>query len=277
VLPTFLIIGAMKAGTTSLWHYLDLHPQIQVSDTKEINFFVAEKNWSRGWEWYESLFVKNQKDIRALGEASTSYTKKPEFQGIPQRIVTRLPEVKLIYIVRDPIERIRSMYVHMVYAGYEQRPFESAVTDPEINYYVDFSRYFYQLSQYLDYFLLDQILVIASEDLYSFRQETLKRVFRFLKVAEEYDNQHFNMLRNLSEKKRQLNTVGSALKAISFNEKILRRMPSWLRSVYLSVTTVHVPKPQISDDVQDWLVKRLRPDAHKLCKVLGCDFPQWNL
>src|SRR5688572_24468381 len=111
MLPNFFIIGAMKAGTTSLWQYLRRHPEIFMSKLKEPGYFTEELRWDQGIEWYRSLF-DDAGSARAVGEASTSYTKWPRFAGIPARMHALVPEARLIYLVRDPGDRIRSHYIH---------------------------------------------------------------------------------------------------------------------------------------------------------------------
>jgi len=91
-LPDFIIIGAMKAATTSLHYYLNLHPQISMSREKELNFFVKKQNWRKGIAWYKSNF--NSKEQLA-GEASPNYTNFPFFKGVPERMHAVVPDIKL--------------------------------------------------------------------------------------------------------------------------------------------------------------------------------------
>lgn len=99
----------MKSGTTSFASYLDHHPEGALSKPKEPNFFADPGNWDRGFDWYTSLFPT---DVLVAGEASVMYTMVPEFVGAPERIRQTIPDVRLLYLVRDPIERMRSMFVH---------------------------------------------------------------------------------------------------------------------------------------------------------------------
>jgi hypothetical protein len=179
-MPTFLVIGAMKAGTTSLFRYLEPHPQVFMPRLKELDFFVAEANWGRGLSWYRRQFRQAGEGTIALGEASPTYSKYPEFDGVPQRIASCVPNVRLIYVVRDPVDRIRSHYDHRVLVGTETEPIERAVfRDPS---YINCSRYGLQVRRYLDWFPREQLLIITSEDLRWRRAETLRRVHRFLGV-----------------------------------------------------------------------------------------------
>jgi Sulfotransferase domain len=181
-LPTFIVIGAMKAGTTSLYHYLRHHEQIFMPRVKELDFFVADHNWTRGLDWYRRQFA-DAGDAVARGEASTLYTKYPEHRGVPRRIATVLPDVRLIYVVRDPLVRLRSHYQHRVMTGAETDPPEVALFSNPV--YLDCSRYAMQLEQYLDHFSRQQILLVTSEALRTDRRATVQGVYRFLGVADD--------------------------------------------------------------------------------------------
>jgi hypothetical protein len=183
-LPNFLIIGAMKAGTTSLYQYLRPHPEVFMSTVKELDFFIEEGNWRRGLGWYGKQFRAAHPQAVAVGEASTGYTKHPHFRGVPERIAAHLPDVRLIYIVRHPIERIRSHYQHHVIKGLEKNSVDRAILKNPL--YADCSRYALQVEQYLPYVPRDRLLVVTSESLRSDRTATIRRVYTFLGVAPDF-------------------------------------------------------------------------------------------
>ena len=179
-LPNFLVIGAMKAGTTSLYHYLRAHPEVFMPKLKEVDFFTEELNWGKGWSWYHRQFAGVEPGVKAIGEASTSYTKYPRYGGTAERIAKNLPGARLVYVVRDPFERIRSHYQHNVTLGEESRDLDDAIhTNPN---YVDYTRYSTQLERYADHFPRDRMLVITSDELRHKRRETVHRVYEFLDV-----------------------------------------------------------------------------------------------
>ena len=180
-LPTFLVIGAMKAGTTSLYHYLAAHPDVYMATVKELDFFVEAANWDRGTDWYRKQF-DDARGATAIGEASTAYTKYPVVPGVPERIAGVIPDCRLIYVLRDPIDRIRSHYQHRVAIGTERAPLEEAVIEDPV--YLASSRYAAQIERYLERFPREQLLLITSEHLRSDRAETMRRVFRFVGVDE---------------------------------------------------------------------------------------------
>ena len=111
--PNLFIIGAMKSGTTTLHEYLDSHPQIAMSRIKEPGFFVEELTLRQGEDWYLSLFEQDDR-FRYRGESSTHYTKLPVFRGVAERLSRFNPEARLIYIMRNPIERLVSHYWHNI-------------------------------------------------------------------------------------------------------------------------------------------------------------------
>jgi hypothetical protein len=179
--PNFVVIGAMKAGTVSLSHHLDEHPDVFLGRGGrfgEPNFFVKEFNWNRGLSWYESLF-EGAGGQTAIGECSPCYSWAHTFRGVPERMAGLIPDARLIYVVRDPVARMRSMYMHQVSAGRERRRPEVALLDER---YLWPSRYGFQLAAFLDYFKRGQVLVVASEVLRSHPREALTLVFDHLGV-----------------------------------------------------------------------------------------------
>jgi hypothetical protein len=183
MLPTFLIIGAAKSGTTALHGYLRRHPDIAMSRPKELQFFVAEKNWGEGVAWYEEHFaaaIDRPEPPLAIGESSPDYSRCTVHAGVPERIASVIPDVRLVYLVRHPLERIRSAYQHAVAHGAERRPIDEAVR--EVPHYVDDSRYAMQLDRYLEVFDRSRLLVLGNGALRDDRRGTLEAVGRFVGV-----------------------------------------------------------------------------------------------
>ena len=110
MLPNLIVIGAERCGTSSLHRYLRSHPQVFMSKKKELNFFVAEREWRRGRSWYERQFPA---DAPVRGESSPAYTAYPVFSGVPARLAALVPDAQLLYLVRDPVERtISAIHLH---------------------------------------------------------------------------------------------------------------------------------------------------------------------
>lgn len=189
-LPDFLIVGAQKAGTTSLFYYLDSHPSIAGARPKEVHYFT--RHYQRGESWYRKHFALRR---RALAfEATPAYLAVPE---VAQRIHRDLPGVRLIVILREPVSRAWSHYKHNLRKGRETRSFEVAVQadvdawereglpfdydDSRLAFaYVRRSIYSEQIQHYLR--LFPDLLLLRAKDLFVNTQATLDQVTDFLGV-----------------------------------------------------------------------------------------------
>lgn len=160
--PEFLIVGTMKSGTTTLFRWLERHPDTALPGMKEPNFFT-DNNW-RGSDWYWKTFPPRANGVMS-GEASVSYSAPDNAETAARRIRDSLPDVKLICVVRHPLERARSHYRHQVQRRRERRSFEVAMRDLS-SVYVRYSMYGTCLKPFLENFELGQQLkIIRFEDL----------------------------------------------------------------------------------------------------------------
>jgi hypothetical protein len=164
--PNLFIIGAMKSGTTSLHNILSTHPKIFMAPVKEPDYFLKSKCFDQEKQQYLKLFA-GASDELYVGESSTAYSKLPYFNGVAKRINNYSPKAKIIYLVRDPFERILSQYKHMVRYHFESRPLSQVVSMPYddhlTNSYLTNSYYAYQLKPYIDLFGFDSIYVATFE------------------------------------------------------------------------------------------------------------------
>jgi hypothetical protein len=181
-LPDFVIIGAMKSATSTLYHWLEEQPECFLATPKETNFFGVEKDWERGIGWYAGLFA-GARDEQLTGEASVIYTVPSVAERAAERMRATIPNAKLIYVVREPVERIRSHYRHEVQRHRETRSLHDAVSEPG-NEYVGTSRYFACLAPYIDRFPREQILVVSYEELVRAPYPGWSAVLRFLGLAD---------------------------------------------------------------------------------------------
>lgn len=198
-LPHFIIIGAMKGGTTSLFWYLSQHPQILDRFGEEIHFF--NKHFARGPQWYRAHFPlrKRVSTGRITGEATPQYAFNPL---VPKRIHELVPGAKLIAILRNPTERAISHYFHEVKKRREPLPLLEALhaeekrlekilrandfTNP-VYFHASYKKrgiYWEQLRRFMQYFPARQLLVLSSEEMFSAPHETVRQIFRFLGVDE---------------------------------------------------------------------------------------------
>lgn len=175
----FMIVGAQKCGTTTLFKLLDRHEALIGSSVKEPHFFSTEPDWGRALERYETLFPPGREGLRF--EASTSYTFSPHRKPmIWKNLWDYNAELKLIYLVRRPLQRIISGYMHNVQRGYTDRPLEEEILRNPL--YLDITRYASQIRPFIRTFGRERVLLIDFDDLISRREEVLSSVAQFLDV-----------------------------------------------------------------------------------------------
>ena len=292
-LPNLLVIGALKSGTTSLHRYLDLHPEIQMARAKELNFFVNPEDcvaplgdWHRGLDWYEAWFTDA---FPVRGESSHHYTAYPVVRGVPERAARIVPDARLIYLVRDPIERIVSHYLERRIGGMESRSLDeamaAAIVNPD-NTYICRSRYFMQLARWLERFPRERLLVLPFEDMRDQRAEALKRVFRFLKVDESFVSEKFELNVNPSSARREPRATMAAVdrlrraRARRMRTSRTRRfippvVRSGLRATWRRFALQTTERPELSTEMRERLAELLRSDADRLRELTGEPFRGW--
>jgi len=297
-LPNFLIIGAAKSGTSSLYMYLKQHPNIFMSPIKEPHFFSFDsksKN-TRGpgdripqaitdINVYERLFdgVNGEK---AIGESSTSYLYRPE---AAKRIHALIPNVKLIAILRNPAERAFSAYMHVVRDRRETAiNFAEALKLEQIRiegnwdpiwHFTSVGFYFEQLSRYYHLFNKEKIKVFLYEDLLINQQQLLREIFQFLEVNPDF----------IPESSVKFNVSGEQKSKFFFNltswlfntpnplRWVSRRLfpDIWRGNVANWIRQRNLRKHQMPPDIKRQLVKLYWDDINKLQKLINKDLSNW--
>lgn len=272
MLPNFIIIGAMKSGTSSLYHYLRAHPDISMSNPKELDFF--DTHIDKGVRWYEKHFPEN---THARGEASTNYSKYPLISGIPEKMHDLLPDAKLIYLLRDPIDRIVSHFVQSYSERYEHGRMEEALLDTENNHFVACSKYYMQLEQYLEFYPADRILVLTSDELRDKRRETLQTIFRFLGVDDAFFHPDFDIIHHLSSRKRRKGRLAHFIKESGLYGKIKPRLSRPVIRFFQNLLGTPFERPVPDDNLRKKLADGLADDVAALRRFTGRPFSAWSL
>jgi hypothetical protein len=175
--PDFIVIGAMKSATTTLHEQLARQPGFVMSRPKEPNFFSDDRMYARGWSWYSSLFGPAE-EAALRGESSTHYTKLPDYPRTVARMMRDLPAVKLIYLMRHPIDRLMSHYVHEQTTGRITVDVHEAIE--RHHELIEYGRYAMQLQPFLDAYGFANVLPVFFPRLVHHPQSELERIGRFL-------------------------------------------------------------------------------------------------
>jgi hypothetical protein len=273
-LPEVIGLGAEKCGTTSLFYYLRAHPEIGVQRRKETMFFAA--NFHRGLDWYRRQFPAGAK---MLFEAhGGNYTKYPTVPGVAERIAEVLPGARFVYVVRDPVERIVSRWIHHYANGEEDRDLETALAELDGNRYVVPTLYYAQLERYLRFFPADRFHVFTAEELRDDRRPTLRRLFRFLGVDESFESPEFEVRRHLSSVKRRNTGVGVRLQR-SIGDAVTRRLHGRARHLFkrIAYTPISrpIPRPEPGPELRRRLREYFAADVRRLEEFTGRRYPDW--
>jgi len=175
--PDFIIIGAMKCATSTLHDQLAAQPGVFMSSPKEPNFFSDDEVYRRGIDWYSSLF-DDAPPHAIKGESSTHYTKRPTHPKTVERLIDFAPGVKTIYLMRHPIDRLVSQYMHEWTQNVVRDPIDEALrTFPPL---IEYSRYAMQLKPYLEAFGPERVLPVFLNRLRARPQAEFERIARFI-------------------------------------------------------------------------------------------------
>jgi len=276
-LPTFLIIGAAKCGTTSLHRYLDLHPEIGMSRVKEPHFFAGRDAWTRGVDWYRTLF---DPAFLHRGESSVGYTTHPQTTGVPERIASVIPDVKLIYLIRDPVIRLMSEWVHGVADGIQAKSLDEAVSEMAGTRFGDRGRYFHQIQQYHLCFPPARLMVVTSERMRRDRRATLSAIFRFLGVSPDYWSTGFDRVLHESRFLRRKNAIGRLLRRVG-NSRAAARVPAHRRHrigrILYRPFSHPIERPTLGPAAAAFAREYYREDVAALRDLLRDPLSEWSI
>jgi len=278
----------MKSGTTSLHHYLKLHPEIQIPAMKELNFFSGPPGahpypaGSKRIEHladYEKLF---DPAFKVRGEVSPNYTVYPRRTGAPERIKEVAPDAKLIYAVRDPVTRAVSQYQHHVATLNERRSLPDALRedlkDPD-SLYICPGFYALQLERYLQHFPQERILVVDQADLLSNRQATLREIFAFLSVDDSFVSTGFEEEVLTAKDHRTYSKFVVMLAWLRTTPllKLPRGMRVFMRRSLERVVSQPLEASTLDDDLRRQLQELYADDAKRFRELTGKTFPTWSV
>ncbi|HSI79612.1 MAG TPA: sulfotransferase, partial [Solirubrobacterales bacterium] len=228
----------------------------------------------RGVEWYRAQF---DPEATIRGESSPNYTAYPLFRGVPKRMHSVVPDAKLIYLVRDPLERIGAHWVHN-YAHGRIDDDLAVVMRYSRRRYLARSRYHMQLRRFLRRYPLERILVLDQSDLRHRRPETMRRVFEFAGVDPGFSHPLFRRERHKTGRKRRLTLLGGSLEARRERSRralLPDRAWAFVRNRWPLGRPIEVP--DVRDAMPDDALEVLRRDAERLRELTGRGFEHWSI
>lgn len=297
-LPNFLIIGAAKCGTSSLYMYLREHPEIYMSPSKEPHFFSFddESKMTKGpgdpiheaitdFDSYQALF-DGVTDEKAIGEASTSYLYRPE---AAERIHAMLPDVKMIAILRNPVDRAFSAYMHVVRDKRETaKDFADALSLEEerkaadwepIWHFTSVGHYYEQLQRYYSLFGSQQIRVYLFEDLVNNLAAPLANIYEFLGVDSSFVPG--SLMRYNASGLVRSETVQKTSEWLFSHPNPIRWVShqiiphNWRMKFATWVRFKNLKRPEIPGEIRKQLIEQYRAEIHQLEGLINRDLSNW--
>lgn len=275
----FLLFGAIKAGTTSLFHYLRYHPQLYLPAGKELPFF-NKPSFSSGWDAFACQYFANADDNLLWGKITPSYMPYP---NVPERIYRLMPNVKLIALLRNPTARAYSHYLMEVRTGRVQKSFDELIKDELKNtrtqstYLLAHGNYGANIERYLQEFPREQMLILLTDDLERQPQMVLDTILEFLGLSSGYSPH------NLDKKYHQGGTSRHTILKDSIRRNkpliwFLQRLPeekkSALKFWYNTQFSIkRAAKPELDAEPHQRLVDYYQDDVAKLQSLTGCSIP----
>lgn len=276
-LPNVLIIGAMKSGTTGLYMDLASHPDVFLPQDKEPARLCNDNVLTdEGRREYESLYSA-AKPSQVIIDASTFYSKLPDFDGVVERAMRVLPEgFRVIYLVRHPIDRIWSQHYHEYTDGMVGPDVDKAVR--QNRRYIDYSSYAYQLEPWLKAIGLDRIHLVRFEDYTRNRIQVVEEVCQFLGLAPGRCRVRTDVIYNQSHQKPTPTKCWARFAKTPVYRSVIRRLLSpKLRLRLMRIILPSAPKAPADPltMTRDWIRESLEDDAMRLGTLLGLDHPLW--
>ena len=252
--------------------YLSLHPEIFMSDPKEIHYYADGDYNKQPIEWYKSFF---KTDKKIVGTTPQSYTKchNKYYKNIPERIKQHNPNVKMIYIVRDPIER----YASHILESYHCDPAHDIQYSIESNNYLKTSMYYMQMEAFLKYFDLGQFHFLSLEGLAKNKLFELNRIFDFLGVEKVNDEKVFDFISN-DESTKVIPLIVKSKLLYRLGNKI---SPGLTSTIGAAVSKIFykklLTKPNLTVEKREELGQELKEDMGKFRSLTGLPFSEWSI
>lgn len=274
----FMILGAMKSGTTTLSQILSNHPDVCFCQIKEPHYFSKTSNWQKNIEDYKALY--NPIGNQICGEASTTYTFYPKFnKNIWQSLYSFNPKLKFIYMMRDPVDRIVSQYMHNYLRGRTKESFEEVVSNQSS--YINITRYFIQIKPYIELFGREQVLLLTFEEFIEYKKNSLNKIASFLGIDDStfknFDDVYAN--KSVSGSKRNVRTDDFAKN--TFIQTLKPLLPrSFIKktgNIIDNFTKVKIEqKPTVSEEMKKVIYDLLILDIREIEKLMGREIVEWK-
>ncbi len=273
-LPNFLIAGAPKCATTWLHRTLEKHPQIYLNPQHEVHYF--DIHFHHNLAWYSQQFFSGYEGQQAIGEATTSYIRA---QGAPQRIAEALPDVKLIFLLRNPIDRAYSHYWHERRKGKIVFEFQEIFENYDLfEAWVTTGFYYTHLARFYDYFPQERVLVLLQDDVKKQPDQLIHRTLTFLGVDTNANLGDLNTQVNVTRTKKIRSFPYQHLVPKGMIKRTPRKIRKFARKRLEPMMHARMDRDfeqGMGDDTRKRLAEIYAPETQKLADLLNVNLDHW--
>jgi Sulfotransferase domain len=275
----FLVIGAHKSGTTTLFQYLRYHPQIFLPPEKEIAFFSNESWYAKGWDKFAEEFFSQASADALWGKVTPQYM---AYSQVPERIRKEMPDVKLIALLRNPVDRAFSHYRMAVRTNSEKRAFREVIsrcrTEDEPTGYFALGEYGRILNSFRRYFPLDRLLILFTDDLELRPQFVLDSIARYLGLDESYTPKNMGARYHVGATRQRFPWLVPTVKRVYPLWRLWKLVPERRRRVirfwfHTQFNSVSQPSVELNPSLRLHLIERYREDIETLEALMGRKVP----
>lgn len=274
--PNFVVIGAMRAGTTTLYELMRQSGAVSVPRTKETDFFMFARNHERGLKWFAAQFDDLSHPIC---DFSSNYSRRGTFPEPARRIHQTNPNAKIIYIVRDPVKRAISQFRHMVASGFDMPDADGLVTHREGQVILDASSYAHQLDAYTPYWSIDDIIILDFDKLIRDQFGTLVQLYDRLGIP--HDTRSLERISaNGSSELQRMPAFWGRLRRSDLGERMRQIVPRELLNRTKRLVASLTPEQELapfSSAAEQFVRAGIADDVARFRKMTGLSFDHWSI
>lgn len=287
----FFIIGASKCGTTSFYNILNQHPDICLSSIKETEYFALPEKKKSQIDYKD--YFKHCTGEKIIGEVCPSYSELNVVPWVPENIYNYNSNAKIIYLIRNPIDRIESVWKQTLYSGHWQerkyyKRFGLDIPKMSLNFeksifeyppFIESCKYWKQINGYRKYFSDEQIKIILFEDYVNKPEQVFESIFNFLDIK-NVEIKNLNKKYNSSSQKKMINPkINKYLPTSIINLLRSVKMPKTIKQFLKNIVTDDIPEvdSEITPELKQKILNELNTDIKKILDYANKEPDYWNL
>lgn len=270
-LPNFIICGAQKSGTTSLYHYLSGHQNVFLPQIKELRYF--NEFYDKGVEWYADFFANSQAN-QSIGDVSPQYMIHADI--VAKRMYELIPDAKLVFVLRNPVERAYSMYNFDIqrgkYGDIWNKSFEQILVEPLGREYLQNGEYDRQIKHFLQFYPTENVQILIFEELIEDPGRELQKLYKFLHLP---SNSATLPVKNKTRVLR-IRAISPIIRYLH-NYRLLNKVPCRIKQLLGPIVYSEQSYTPMKQQTREQLLEHYMTHNHALSQKFHLDLNKWGV